>query len=342
VQDIKVILLASYLGGGGAEKAMRYLNRAFKSSQIDSTYIAIERMASLEVQNDSEIVLSPSDSLSRPIRLLVAWGRLQKLLKKNPNSIVVANCDLAEIFVLFSFSCKKVIIVEHSSQSWSNRRSVGRIVRLLLYKRGVDFVSVSRSVSIQFLHKVNYKVIENVIEPLIFDDERKELEEGNRLVFIGRLSNEKNPSRFLDIVKSCRLPGLIIGSGPIESELIEKASKEEIDVTFMGYQAKPWSHVRKSDALIVTSLFEGKPLVILEALSIGIKVFSVDLPNLLNEFEMFGVDFCASDWDFAGRIEQWHLSKEPDLRSTVGKKTFDLKAHNSRALESWLNFFAAL
>ena len=66
------------------------------------------------------------------------------------------------------------------------------------------------------------------------------------------------------------------------------------------------------------------------------------LDNVLNEFEMFGVDFCASDWDFAGRIEQWHLSKEPDLRSTVGKKTFDLKAHNSQALESWLNFFAAL
>ncbi|MCL9774409.1 glycosyltransferase family 4 protein [Vibrio methylphosphonaticus] len=100
----------------------------------------------------------------------------------------------------------------------------------------------------------------------------------NRIAFVGRLSEEKGPDRFLEIAASCPSGHFdIYGDGIMLSQLQDNAPS---NVTFHGQQQSMdavWEHI---DLLLITSRFEGLPMAALEAMSRGIPVMSFPLGQL--------------------------------------------------------------
>ena len=76
----------------------------------------------------------------------------------------------------------------------------------------------------------------------------------------------------------------ILGSGPDVNSLKEyiKDNKLEEKITLFGWVKNPWSILKNKgiDGLILTSRFEGLPMVLLEAMSYGI-------PCIVSDFEGF-------------------------------------------------------
>ena len=105
-----------------------------------------------------------------------------------------------------------------------------------------------------------------------------------RLLYSGRLENDQK--RILDlveIIKVCEQRGLpvelrIAGSGPDEERFRERVPSElsSVTVSFMGtFQPDQMPAVyHDADALIVTSEWETGPIVILEAMNVGLPVIS--------------------------------------------------------------------
>ena len=105
----------------------------------------------------------------------------------------------------------------------------------------------------------------------------------NIILYCGRLDeHQKRVSRIFDIWRKImnNLPDWrleIVGDGP-ERERYEKRSKDLVRVSFTGFKS-PGPHYAKAKILMLTSDFEGWPLVLAESMSCGC------VPVALGSFE---------------------------------------------------------
>ena len=111
-----------------------------------------------------------------------------------------------------------------------------------------------------------------------------------RIACVSRLSEDKAVAMLLYAMELTEKPWelVVAGSGPDEANLRRLAKQLGIAdrVTFLGWQSAPWKLLSKCRALVVTSLYEGAPLSVLEALCSGMQVVSTPagfMPELLEE-----------------------------------------------------------
>ncbi|MEO6117191.1 MAG: glycosyltransferase [Pseudolysinimonas sp.] len=101
-------------------------------------------------------------------------------------------------------------------------------------------------------------------------------------VTVGRLSPEKNQARLLDafaqvhrIHPTAQL--VIVGSGPLLGALQHRAELLGIsaEVIFAEHQSNPHAIMAASDCFVLSSNYEGQPMVLLEALMVGLPIVTV-------------------------------------------------------------------
>jgi glycosyltransferase involved in cell wall biosynthesis len=83
--------------------------------------------------------------------------------------------------------------------------------------------------------------------------------------------------------RPCRL--LVLGEGPLRPDLVRLADQRGVgtDVALEGFDANPYRFMARSDVFVLSSLFEGSPNVIVQALASGAPVVSTDCPSGPNE-----------------------------------------------------------
>ena len=107
--------------------------------------------------------------------------------------------------------------------------------------------------------------------------------------FSGRLSVEKAPDIFLEIAKlsgSTNLHFVMTGSGPMESDLVREIDTllPNIKFTYLGLVDEVSKYVASYDVLVLPSRIDGRPLIVMEALALGVPVIASNvggLPNLV-------------------------------------------------------------
>ncbi|MDN6180309.1 MAG: glycosyltransferase [Halomonas subglaciescola] len=104
------------------------------------------------------------------------------------------------------------------------------------------------------------------------------------LLFVGRL--DQRAKRFDRLLEGYRqsgvdLPLLIVGEGgdrPAVRQQVERLGLEN-NVTLLGHRDTPYGYMKRATALLLSSDYEGFPLVIAEALACGTPVVSTDCPS---------------------------------------------------------------
>lgn len=107
------------------------------------------------------------------------------------------------------------------------------------------------------------------IEPPIEKWDKKD----NICLFVGRLDHQKGLDKLLRIwskIKDNTWKLMIVGNGPLKSELEALAYKLNIQekVLFVGHQA-PFEYYEKAKIFVMTSLYEGYPMVLIESMAFG-------------------------------------------------------------------------
>lgn len=100
----------------------------------------------------------------------------------------------------------------------------------------------------------------------------------------GRLNQQKRYDRALEVMKMLKNDGVdvelwILGTGELEAELKEQANKLGIAETcrFCGFVRPPYPYMKAADIYLSTSEAEGYPLVLCEALCLGLPVVATDI-----------------------------------------------------------------
>ncbi|GDX62476.1 hypothetical protein LBMAG34_0100 [Candidatus Saccharibacteria bacterium] len=120
-------------------------------------------------------------------------------------------------------------------------------------------------------------VIHNGVDTNFFKPSSKEAK--NKISWIGRFSEEKNPLLFAKLAqKNKKFDFVMAGDGPMY-ELVEQYIKDNQihNLNLLGKIKNSKSLIEESRAIVMTSRMEGLPIVILEAGSMGKPVF---VPNV--------------------------------------------------------------
>lgn len=132
-------------------------------------------------------------------------------------------------------------------------------------------------------------------------DEPKEYD----AILVARLDPNKGIDLFLDVLKYAGLVGLVVGEGPLLRHAQWRARKERIRVHFHGFArdaAEVALLMNRSRVLLMTSLNEGGPRVVVEALACGVPAVATPVgivPDVLSPE-------CIEDWnaaDFSAKVQ---------------------------------------
>jgi glycosyltransferase involved in cell wall biosynthesis len=126
-------------------------------------------------------------------------------------------------------------------------------------------------------------------EPLI---EKYRIEAADLVIgFSGRFSEEKGPDVFLEVANLCRecknVVFVMTGAGPLTESISKKvqALPATVRFEFAGLVDDVDQYLGLYDVLILPSRFDGRPLVVMEALACGVPVIASDvggLPDLVS------------------------------------------------------------
>ncbi|MFD6970995.1 glycosyltransferase family 4 protein [Streptomyces sp. NPDC059949] len=146
-----------------------------------------------------------------------------------------------------------------------------------------------------------------------------------QLLYVGRLSAQKNVARLLDAMSLVRAPVRlrIVGDGELGGELRARAARLGLDarVEFTGplhgeeLLAAYWG----ADAFVLPSDREGMPLVALEAMASRLPVLATDVPG--NTELLGGVGLLAAPEPAALAAAVDRLATDPELRRELAERS---------------------
>jgi glycosyltransferase involved in cell wall biosynthesis len=300
---MKVLILSNSLTGGGAERSTNLLANGLHDLGVNlgliTTNVSTEDFIEVKVKHFC-LGVSNTNSVFQLFRASIKL--LIHLVRIRPRTIIVS-CELPEFLISLQPYFCKLIVIEHTTTPWKNRLTLGKFVRYLLKRRGAQWVSVyeSRTVWPFLIQKVHF--IRNMTTEIKLEatPDLAKFGTASRLIFIGRLDENKRPNLGLNVAKAAKLPILMIGDGPLRLSLESMALQEQISAHFVGFVKNPWDLVRVGDLLIVPSLNEGDGLVVVEAITRNFPIILSDVPDL-RRFGFPSELYAGSEEDFVKSV----------------------------------------
>jgi glycosyltransferase involved in cell wall biosynthesis len=128
-----------------------------------------------------------------------------------------------------------------------------------------------------------------------------------RIICVGRLSPEKGQLGLLDAFGHACERGLeaslvLVGDGPdrkrVEDRILRNGLKDRVTMLGRLPEARTLEEIAQADVLVLASFMEGLPVVLMEALALGVPVIApaiAGIPELIAHGRT-GLLFDAGDW----------------------------------------------
>jgi len=310
----KVGIFIPSLERGGVERNIIYLSRGLieRGFDVDVLVASAADVFFKQLPDSARIVklnsrLMPprlgglfSDRLRLAISIMPSF--LSYLRRGQPAAIISFQSSVLAVWAkILSRSNARLIVRESNTPSVAtagNNHWFSRLVPFLKrcsYPRAEAIVAVSEGaandlaqtigISRDRIHVVynpafDDSILEKGAEPV----DHKWFTSGQPPVIlgVGRLTHQKDFGTllraFVLIRKEIPARLMIIGEGSEhrQLELLAVQLGLEQDITFQGFQINPYKYMAKASVFVLSSLYEGLPNVLIEALALGTPVVSTD------------------------------------------------------------------
>lgn len=270
-----------------------------------------------EIMNSrSKIYFLGQASLKNVLKLK---PKIRKIYEENKYDAI--HCHLTNLCYFYLKEAKRFKIsirIVHSHATQYAEKKFRKFRNYILVKQGLKYAthycSCSKSAG-RFLFKKNkFTVIKNGVDSSKFyvDSElrksmRKQYNCENKIILghIGRFSEQKNHKFIIDVFDFCyssnkNLELFLVGDGPLYDSIVEyaktKASFQAIK--FLGLQTRINELLNMFDLFILPSLFEGFPVVTVEAQFVGVPI--IQSTNITEECiinpNVIALDLNIDEW----------------------------------------------
>ncbi|HRE51712.1 MAG TPA: glycosyltransferase [Flavitalea sp.] len=257
-----------------------------------------------------------NNPFKRGIRFFYLIRKLRKIKKQKNIDVSISFLEAANIVNILSSTREKLILSVRSylSLEFKNDRRLsifGTFIRFL-YNRSKYIVAPTERIKSDLVDNFgvsgkNIKTIYNfsdaewirksMSEPI--DPNILEIMENHPvLASVGRMTNAKAQWLLLPVLKQIkkavpRIKLILLGDGPLRPTLISRAEQLDLkiyqhgtdqptrenlasaDILLMGFQ-KPFPYLSKSRLFLMSSVYEGFPNVLIEAMLCGLPIISSD------------------------------------------------------------------
>ncbi|WP_159023879.1 glycosyltransferase family 4 protein [Formosa sp. L2A11] len=355
---MRIHFIISRLKGGGAERVLTLLATAF--SEKENYDISIITLNSSEdfypVPSSIERISMDYGKIpNHTVKGIVNLSKFYSKKENRPDLIIsfITLTNFITIIVAKLFGIK-IIIEEHNSylRAMQSRKQLTDFTRKHLYKRA-DLLTVLTSFDVAYYetYNVNVRVMPNPCSFLPLTEEVKEREK--TVLAIGNLDryNHKGFDNLIDfiapILKSNPEWTLkIAGTGDKGFDLLTALVKEHniVDqVIFTGFVSNISELMQVSSIFILSSRFEGLPMVLLEAMSQGMAAIAYNCKTGPSDIITHNVNGLLIE-DQNSKAMQTNLQllmTNSDLRATLATNAIKSleKYHIDTIIEQYENEF---
>jgi len=287
----KTVLLADTLSFGGSERTVQILanNQNFGNNRL--IVVSLAAVWKYPMNSDVEkhhIYKKNFHALVKLILIPITLIKLIRKLKKIQPEVVISFHQQSHILnvIASKFVKHKTVISERAYiELYYGKKNtfLKPIIRNLYNKANmvlVNDIEIKESLRSFYNIKTKINVINNLLDVSNFKKEKvTKSNKKFRFITIGRLSAEKNTKDLIIAFNKANIKNSqleIIGNGPL-LETLKSLSKElgiENKVLFHGHQKDIMQFLAKANAFVFTSLNEGFPNVVLEAMFCGLPIIS--------------------------------------------------------------------
>lgn len=356
-------VIGKYVGGGVEAVVMNYYRHIDRSKiqfdficDDDSTNIPYEEIESL----GGRVILIP------PYQKFFKYHKeLKRVLKEGQYKIVHSHINTLSVFSLWAAKSAKVPIrIAHSHSTTNKKEKKKNLMKQVLkpFSRlfATDYICCSELAGRWlFGHKEydkgNVMLLYNAIDldkyaynEKVRKAKRKELGiKDDTLVIghIGRFVAQKNHTFLIDIFneihkKNSNSVLLLAGQGPLVSEIKEKVKKLSLEssVEFLGQRSDANELYQAFDVFLLPSLYEGLPVVGVEAQASGNLCFLSDdmtkETKVLDSTVFMSLSNTAEEWA-DNILNSLKTYKKHDTKEEVSRYGYNIELEGSKLEEKY-------
>src|SRR3989344_3972303 len=174
----------------------------------------------------------------------------------------------------------------HTLIAWDAQPA--RAVRVINQHQTPGFLVEAGVPREKLMHIPAFYIDLNIFKPL-------ETSKQYDVIFIGRMANNKGLDLFIDVVERSEFTAICVGDGPLLWARAE-VNRRRLKIYFAGFakdSVQVARYINESRLLIMPSLNEGGPRVVLEAMACGVPVVATPVGIVSDVLP----PECIADWD---------------------------------------------
>jgi len=314
----KIFFIIPTLPGGGAERVMLHILKHIDRNRFEPLLVLFEKKGDLLFDLPSKItvkVLKSKKSIyGFKWLVFINLARLLKLEKPDVAVSFMPYTNLITLLAKFLSRVRSAVVVSErctlsiSYEGWMDKLLRKLTIRFFYPKANRIIVnSKNMGIELQQMFNIPLSKIAVIYNPIDIQKVNQLSNENINhfwyeenvpiIIAVGRITPQKG---ILYLVKTlpllasegieCRLA--ILGKGAEEEKLKRLAKDLRIEdrVAFFGFQKNPYKYLAQSTLFVLSSLYEGFPNALLEAMALGVPSVATRCPTGPEEIITDGVD----------------------------------------------------
>ena len=301
-------------------------------SYCDSVYVSLEGSIEKVLQEKHINFFSMKKMSISNIRQMI------KIIKPD---IIHAHDFTTSVLAFATFTKIPIISHLHNNSPWIKKIGMKSIIYGISCLRYRTILTVSESIMNEYIFGRVFRnktyVIGNPVDIYHIREKAKikGINETYDIAFIGRLSPQKSPMLFIDIISEIvrdipELKVCMIGDGELRDQIEEKIRNMDLDriITIYGFQKNPYCILNNAKLLCMPSMYEGFGLAAVEALTLGKPVVCSGVGGLSKIVNNTCGKLCSKKDEYVDEIEKLLNDKEYYSLKEKGANKRALDMHN--------------